>query len=98
MTYAAVAAAWKDDVKIGQVQVGLAKKAGIRIGSLTKNEDQRERKVCNSILNAMGVPPQYTLLVLTLADMQAINLATLTDAQIDATIETLWPNLVALEG
>lgn len=97
MTYTAVhtqalATRTAGDVR-GRVEVGLLKKAATRLAVIANAEDQRERRVCQTILD--GTPPaQWSLAVLVVLDLNS-QLANPSDAQVDAAVDTAWTYITA---
>jgi hypothetical protein len=97
MTYAAVITANADAAVTGRVKLALEKKAAVQIVNLVSSGDQRERRVCNSILDENGVPRQYVDMVLIMLDLTGgVTVTSPTDAQIDTAVDTLWARMIAL--
>lgn len=84
MTYSAVLAATQA-VK-DQVRIGLEKQAFVRAGATANASDQRERIVCDRIINGT-MPTTWVDAVLIELDI-AGQIASPTDAQIDTVITT----------
>jgi hypothetical protein len=95
MSYAAVATAKADATLVGKVKLALEKKSAIQIVALVNDGDQRERIVCQRILADSGVPTPLTDLVLLMMDING-TLASATDAQIDASVDSVWVRMIAL--
>ena len=88
MTYAVVDIAARatrasGDV-LGQIQIAMLKRAGIRISALADVNDQKESPVCRSILDG-SAPATWTTIVLVLLDI-AGTLTTHTDAEVDTAV------------
>lgn len=97
MTYAAIITAAADAAVTGRVKLALEKKAAVQIVNLVNTSDQRERRVCNSILDENGVPRQYTEMVLIMLDLTGgVTVTSPTDAQIDTAVNALWDRFISL--
>lgn len=100
MTYtavhtAAIATRTAGDVR-GRAEIALLKKAAVRLPIILNLEDQRERKVCQAIID--GTPPtQWSLAVLVVLDLNGV-LGNPTDVQVDAAVDTAWTYITAARG
>lgn len=92
MTFAARAAG---DVR-GRVEMALIKKAGIRSTEITSDDDQREKRVCLTLLDGVA-PVQWTTAVLIALDI-AGQLTNPTPAQVDTAVNTAWTYLTSSRG
>lgn len=100
MTYAAIDTAQlatraAGDVR-GQIAVAMLKQAGIRIAALADVNDQKEGAVCRAVLDG-SAPESWTTIVLVALDI-AGNLASRTDAQVDAAVSTAWAYFIKSRG
>lgn len=95
MTYAAVVTAKADATITGRVRLALEKKAAVQIVNLVNSGDQRERTLCQRVLSDGGVPQPHVDMTLLMVDI-AGQLGTVTDAQIDSAVDSLWARMIAL--
>lgn len=100
MTYALVdtaarAARASGDV-LGQIQIAMLKRAGVRISALADVNDQKESPVCRAILDGTA-PATWTTIVLVLLDI-AGTLATHTDAEVDAQVTAAFTYFIKSRG
>lgn len=95
MAYSNVITAQADATLTAKVKLALQKKSAVQIVNLVNAGDQRERAVCNRMLSDAGVPKPAVDVVLIMMDISG-TLATATDAQIDASVDSVWARMVAL--
>jgi hypothetical protein len=73
---------------LGRVEVALIKKAAVAIAALTDAADQREKGVCQSVLDGSR-PGSWVTIVLEVLDIAGA-LTDPTDTQLDTAVTTAW--------